>query len=369
MVHFIRLLLLLVSVNSFAQISAVSAVASGTRHPTAGNEYFTSVNTSQSGNTITVTMTTVVDNQNQPPSIELVTITGIPEVGETLTANVSGFYSPGGYTEGTHTYQWYRSTSVGSDGTAIDGATSSTYDPVSGDDNYRIRFEATPVQVGGMNTTGTPVTSMYTDPVDDPAFSPLDITWFTAHFPDGYTTGTWDNRGTGNDSNQNGSDNVPTATADGPDFERGNNEELVLDQPGTQFSMPVEVWIRFKIESYNTGWCYLVDWNGAQRIEERNGPLYLSNGTCAFTPSLATWYVVRFVISGSSNTSTVTVNNGTPKTDVSAVTTAFGTSDGRIGSNATGTGNRFDGVISHLFVKSGTLSAGEITSMWSYFGL
>lgn len=359
----IILFFLLLSFNSFGQRFFLFGKSANT-----AAAYFSNVSTNQSGNEISVTFDYERVSDNQPPSFERVYVTGTPEKGQTLTCNTEGFYSPGGYSQGTTTYAWYSADNAQSTGTVISGATSSTFVPMDDEVAKRCRCTATAVESGSMNT-GTAVTSTYTDAIDDTEFNPYtDLAWFTAHRHDGYSAGTWVNLGTGNNSTQNGSDNVPTAVADGADFESGNNEELVLDQPTPQFSMPVEVWVRVKFESFNGAWAYIIDWNGAQRLEQRtSGAIYLSNASCSFTPTVGNWVVMRFVISGTSNTSKFNANNGTELTNIAAVTTAFGTSNGRIGSNATGTGNRFDGLISHIFIKQGELSGGDVTNMWTWF--
>jgi len=375
----ILILLVLFPFICNAQISAISAVSSASKH-VASESYFSSVSTNQSGKTISVTFTTNVSNQNQPPSIYYAYVSGTPAKDSTLTCNIEGFYSPGGYPEGTHTYKWYVNNSIQGVGTEISGATSSTFVP--GDDEVAkfCRCAPTPVQVGGINTTGTEITSNYTAQIDDPAFNPLtDIAnLFTGHVGSGATNLAgvgWVNQGNQGLSNStpNGADPIPTYNAGGGDpyvdFEASNNEELVLDLPSPQFTMPVEIWIEFELESTNASWSYLVDWNGSHRIEERNGPIYLSGGNCSFTAVANTRYVMRFVISGSANTSKFTVNNGTPKTDVAASTAVFGTSNGRMGSNSAGTSNRADVRVYNFFVIQGELSAGNVTNMWGWFGL
>lgn len=339
-------------------------------------DYFSNVVTSQSGGVISNTFTTLVSNHNQPPSIETVTVSGTEEKTQTLTASYTGFTSPGGYSEGTPTYQWYRADNKQSTGSAIVGATSSTYVLAAADVAKYIRVEVTPVQSGGMNTSGTPVTSIYTDQVQDNEFNPLtDINWATAHTPeaddiDNLSGDGWVNRGRLglNNSVKNGSDAIPTAIADGVDFEASNNEELVLDQPTPQFATPVEIWIRFKKESNNASFSYPLAWTSAQRVEQRaGGAIYLSGGNCSYTAANGTWIVMRFLVSGVSNTSEFNVNNGTELTNIAASTSAFGTSNGRIGANSGGTGNRFDGLISHIFVKSGQLTPTEQSNMWTWF--
>ena len=58
-------------------------------------------------------------------------ITGTPQVGETLTADISSIADPDGITNATFSYQWI--SNDGTDDSDIDGATDSTYTPVAGD--------------------------------------------------------------------------------------------------------------------------------------------------------------------------------------------------------------------------------------------
>lgn len=372
-----RVLFLLSFLILFGSSEAQRRFAKRGKTFTPSDQFFSGVSTNQSGNVITVSFTTLVSNQNQPPSIETVTITGTPERAQTLTANLDGFFSPGAYSAGTHTYQWYRADNFQSSGAAIVSATNSTYVLTIDDVAKYIRVEITPVQSGGMNQIGTAVSSIYTDQIQDNVWNPItDVDWFTAHLGEDATdlAGVgWINRGTlgGANSVQNGSDPLPTydASDESVDFELSNSEELVLDLPSPQFSMPVEIWIRVKFESFNGSFSYPIAWNGSQRLEQRaNGIIYLSGATTGYTVPLNQWVVMRFLVSGVSNTSEFNVNDLTEITDVAATTTAFGTSNGRIGANSNGTGNWFDGKISHIFVKSGELSAPDQAEMWNWFG-
>lgn len=372
-----KLLLLLSFLILFGTSEAQRRFAKRGKTFTPSDQFFSGVSTNQSGNVITVSFTTLVSNQNQPPSFESVTVTGTPEKGQTLTCNATGFFSPGAYSQGTTVYTWYRADNNQSTGTVISGETGQTFVP--GDDEVakRCRCSATPVQSGGMNQIGTALTSIYTDQIQDNVWNPItDVDWFTAHLGEDATdlAGVgWINRGTlgGANSVQNGSDPLPTydASDESVDFELSNSEELVLDLPSPQFSMPVEIWIRVKFESFNGSFAYPIAWNGSQRLEQRaNGIIYLSGATTGYTVPLNQWVVMRFLVSGVSNTSEFNVNDLTEITDVAATTTAFGTSNGRIGANSNGTGNWFDGKISHIFVKSGELSAPDQAEMWNWFG-
>lgn len=334
--------------------------------------YFENVVTDQTASTISVDFDVLVPETPAKPTVGTVTVTGTEEDGNTLTATYSDFYSASGYSDAS-TWQWYRADDNQSLGSAIVGATNSTYILTQDDVAKNIRAVLTPTD--DIGTVGDPVTSIYTGQIADDEFNPItDIAWFTALVPAGAvdlaTNEYWRNDGTGGNSARNASDAFPVYDSGDPsvDFELSNNEELTLDIPSPQYSMPVEVWVRIKFESFNAGFSYPVSFSSAQRVEQRaSGAIYLSGATCDYTAVIGDWTVMRFVISGVSNTSEFNVNNGTNKTDVGSVTTAFGTSDGRLGANNGGTSNRFDGKISHLFVKSGELSTDEETAMWAWF--
>lgn len=324
-----------------------------------GDDFFTNMVTSQTGNLITNTFTTLQSNQNEPPSLETVVVSGEHIKGQILTMAPQGFYSPGAYNQLESLYQWYRADDKQEVGSAIVGATSAQY--TSGDDDVAkyIRGAAAAVQDGGLNATGSYVTSIYTEQIQDDEFNPYtEIPWFLAFQPSGATNLAgvgWENDGTGggNDATQNGTDNIPTyVTGQGVDFESSNAEELILDQPATQFTGGVDVWIRCKFESYNASFGRLLAWTSSQAVEQRgSGAIYLSGGTCDYNVPLNQWVILHFVISQSANTSEFQVNGGTLKTNVAASTSAFGTSNGRIGASANGTGNRVDALISHIFIR------------------
>jgi len=131
--------------------------------------------------------------------------------------------------------------------------------------------------------------------------------------------------------------------------------------------MPVEIWIKTELESYNGSFGRFASWTSSQLIEQRaSGRIYLSGGDTGYDMPLSTAVWMRFVISGTSSTSKFTVNNGTPVTNVAASTSAFGTSNGRMGANSGGTGNRLDGKIYYFFVRQGELSAPEVSDMWTW---
>lgn len=313
-----------------------------------------------------------------PPSIDYVSVVGTLIKEQIITALTDGFYSPSGYSEGVHTYQWYRGDNIRSAGTAIAGATSANYMLVDADVGKRLRCVVTPVQNGGLNYEGTPVTSIYTSAIADNVFNPItDISWFTAHRPEGAvdiaSTQYWLNEGAlgGANSTRNGSDPFPTFNVgqQALEFTNSLSRELVLDLPNPQYSMPVEIWVRAKLKTQIPGWQRMMSFSTDHLIEVRNtGGVFLSGGTTGYTFATNQWSVFRFVISGVSNTSKINVNNGESVNNaVAAVTFAFGVNNGRIGSNNSGTGTFADAYISHIFVKSGETTSGQQADMWTWF--
>lgn len=364
-----KILLLLLVISFGANAQRAFFLKGKTVHVTTGSEsIFSNVSTSQSGNTISIDFDVARAEAPAKPTVERVTVSGTETDGQTLTASYSGFYSYSNYSDAS-TWTWYRADNAQSVGTVVGGATSSTYVLSQADVAKVLRPVLTPVD--GIGTVGDPVTSVYTGTIQDDEFNPVtDIAWHIAHLPADYSTGVWIDRGTSggaNNSVQNGSDNVPTATGNGADFESSNNEELVLDQPSPQMTMPVEIWIKAELESYNAGFGRFAAWTSSQLIEQRtSGRIYLSGGDTGYNMPTATAVWMRFVISGTSSTSKFTVNNGTPVTNVAASTSAFGTSNGRLGANSGGTGNRLDGKIYYFFVRQGELSAPQVSQMWTW---
>lgn len=334
------------------------------------------ISSSQSSSQLSVSFTINVPEYCQVPSFEDVSITGSTIKGQTLTAFATGYFSPSSYPAGTHQYTWYRSSSKQSVGTVIAGATSQTY--VLGDSDVAryIRCEATPVQNGGLNTTGSAVTSLYTTVVQDNVFNPYSaITWYTAHRPSGAvdlaSNQYWLNEGTGPNSTRTGTDPFPTynGTQTAVEFTNASSQELTLKLPNPQYSRPVEIWIRAKLKTQIGGWQRLWSFSTDHHLEIRNtGGVYLCGGNTGYTFPLNQWKVIRMVIRSGTSTSTFNVNNGASSSDtIAASTVLIGTSDGHLGSNNSGTGTFADGYISHFLVRQGELSPTEVTNMWDWF--
>ncbi len=88
---------------------------------------------------------------NSAPMATTVTITGTPAVGQLLTGSYI-YDDVDGDLEGTSTFRWLRN------GTAIPGATATTYAPVLADAGTTLTFEVTPVAQTGISP-GAPVAS------------------------------------------------------------------------------------------------------------------------------------------------------------------------------------------------------------------
>ncbi len=94
---------------------------------------------------------------NSPPVASAVNITGVAEVGQTLTGHYT-YNDADNDPEGASTYRWLRG------GVAITGATSATYVLAAADQGTNISFEVTPVAQTGA-TVGAPVASAAVGPV------------------------------------------------------------------------------------------------------------------------------------------------------------------------------------------------------------
>jgi hypothetical protein len=102
---------------------------------------------------------------NPAPVVSREAITGTLSVGQTLTGNYL-FTDPDGDDEGGTTFQWYRFTTVTetdtANGTAIVGATGSTYQLQAADASNYLRLQVTPMDARGL--AGTPVLSGAVNP-------------------------------------------------------------------------------------------------------------------------------------------------------------------------------------------------------------
>ena len=111
---------------------------------------------------------------NEQPIASEVSVTGILEVGQTLTGHYT-YTDPEGDVEGDSRYRWYRADDAsGTNKEIIDDANAQTYLLQNEDDGKYISFEVTPVSELG-NTPGYPVESVPVGPVTLPYASDYDV--------------------------------------------------------------------------------------------------------------------------------------------------------------------------------------------------
>ena len=110
------------------------------------------------------TVISITDDDNSLP-IGAPTITGMPRVGEVLTADTSGIDDEDGLTSPGYTYQWVRND--GSNDADITGATNSTYTLTPEDAGMQIKVKVSFTD-DESNTEG-PLASVLTDAVNRPA--------------------------------------------------------------------------------------------------------------------------------------------------------------------------------------------------------
>ena len=103
---------------------------------------------------------------NDPPSAGIVTITGTPQVKQTLTGDYT-YSDPENDPQGISTYQWYSSVnSSGIPAAVISGATALTYELKNAEKDRYIALKVTPVAVEG-TLTGPEATSAWVGPVNN----------------------------------------------------------------------------------------------------------------------------------------------------------------------------------------------------------
>ena len=93
------------------------------------------------GESLTGEVTAAVEAAPDSPATGAPAISGVAQVGKTLTADVSGIDDADGLTNGSYSYQWIRSD--GNDDTDISGGSASTYTLVSTDQGKTIKVRVT----------------------------------------------------------------------------------------------------------------------------------------------------------------------------------------------------------------------------------
>lgn len=146
--------------NSCVITTKTSNTATATFYltPRAGNFYAAYAWTwnSATGKAVAIVSPAWYDNKFPPAPVTLPSISGTPQVGQTLTAN-PGTYT--GYKPLTFTYQWLRCPDASGDNCAIiAGATATTYTPQAADVGKYVGLEVAISNVAGSTTdTSSPV--------------------------------------------------------------------------------------------------------------------------------------------------------------------------------------------------------------------
>ena len=122
------------------------------------------------GESLTGEATAAVEAAPNSPATGAPAISGVAQVGKTLTADVSGIDDADGLDNGSYSYQWIRSD--GNDDTDISGESASTYTLVSTDQGKTIKVRVTFTDDRGHGET---LTSAATDSVAGPPSEPLTV--------------------------------------------------------------------------------------------------------------------------------------------------------------------------------------------------
>lgn len=310
---------------------------------------------------------------NQPPYADSIDVTGVPEVGQTLTASFTNLVIPNGKTAGPHDYVWLRHGSKrGSNGTPIPGATSSTYLIQEEDDGFYLQCKVTLRQFGVQNTTGETYYSLFTNVVTSSSFNPVtDIAWDSAYLPSDaanfVTNGNqWFNRGTLTAMVQDGTNAVPVydPAEQALKFTRTASQWLNMPKKNPQWAPAFEIYIRFKPDTLPT-LAYLFGWTNSAYMGVTSTGGVNTSGTATSMGILADqWNVLRIVWNGASTT--LELNHGAPVTTNAGIGT-IGTGTGRFGASF-GRTSSFDGWVSHVFIKQVVGDETEQNNMWEYFG-
>jgi hypothetical protein len=117
---------------------------------------------------------TFITGGNTSPAASNVAISGIAQVGQTLTGSYT-YTDAESDLEGTSAFRWLSSSTETGTYNAITGATALTYVLQASDENQYIKFEVTPIAQTG-TTTGTPVQSNSVGPVLPPILITADPT-------------------------------------------------------------------------------------------------------------------------------------------------------------------------------------------------
>jgi hypothetical protein len=309
------------------------------------------------------------------PTFASVALSGTETQGQTLTATPSTFDPGSGVGEGTHLYQWYRADdAAGTNEAAIAGETSLTYVLASADAGKFLRH-GVKARNGDYLVNDTIKYSSYTGAIVG-LFDPYsDISWDIALDPADAVniaaTETWANQGADiSDCIKSGGIAMPAYNAGDGDpylqFTRTTPTRLSFDFQVLSASK-IDLWVKFTVDNL-TARNTLFSFGSTTTFRiETDGEINWGGTDTGVFISAGTEYVVRLT-RDTDGTGTVTVNNGTPVTGLT-----FSTASGTNGFwSAYDNGVSFPSThkqkeIFHL--KGSWLTAGEVTNMWTWFGL
>jgi hypothetical protein len=330
---------------------------------------------SQDTNTVSVTfdINSLIED-NLPPTIEDVYLTGTFLVGNSITAVIRDFFSRSGYPAGSHIYKFYTaSDSKGTSETLVQNSTSPNYTLLVGDNGKYIRCEVTAVQTGGLNTqSDTPVSSLYTL-VSSSVFDPyIDIPWNIAM--------KWNSSvDLNNYANGTPKDGNATTTTVAPTFDgakgqvrlnRSTNSSAVSNgfkiQASANFTAAPEEIYEFITPTAWSGTQGLAGKSGSHNIQcDSTGLLSISGTSTGVTLSVNTRYVLYVYTNGASSLYNL---NFAGETAISLSVNAIGTPNIRIGSQFADT-NYWNGWVgSYFLIRQRLLTSTEKGKLKTYFG-
>lgn len=311
---------------------------------------------------------------NEPPYAEAFSISGTPEVGQTLTSTIESLVIPNGATAGTHVYRWYRSLNKTASYEELIAATKD-YVPLSSDVGWFLRSECDLKQAtaSGQNLSGATLKSVYSGLITSPGnFNPFaDIsTWDTAMDKGTASNlaslGFWVNRASVDGNASIGATALPTwdSGKSAVRFTRSSSQSFRIQAAGSYLT-PYEVWVDFWTPAAFSGTQGILGLSNSHYITiTSGGVLTISGVSTAQTLTVNTRYRLRVLFNGASSTWRIGAGSDTA---ISLSTASVGTPNWRVGCQFNDT-NYFDGWINYLFLNDTGLSAGEITNMWTWFG-
>lgn len=311
------------------------------------------------------------------PSIEDVYLSSANwQVGDTVSVEIRDFFSRSGWSAGSHIYKFYRSLdNKGSSETLVQNGTTSTYVLVSGDNGRFIRCEVTPVQSGGTNTTGDPVSSLYYAVTSASFDLWSSILWNGAYKLN--TNGDFTNYGLATNK-----DSSPAVVTNGPlvfngtfnltKFDRATSQYISCTQ-GETLTQPMESLIYFRTPTVASGSQTLLAFTNTFRITMNSSRvLQIAAVSTAQTLTLDAEYFLYVKWNGTSSVyelGTVSGHTRTGELSVSISTGSINASPYKIGCDFT-PANYWNGLIGPVFTfNSDTgLTSQNKTDIWTAIG-